>query len=322
MHADFRNEAPGRAAPDATVAVVSICGPERLEACLAALDRQRDPPSFEIVVAYDGERGGWERLRALREDVVWVGAAPSPPLLAAAALRAARGAVVLLTEDHCVPAPDWIRRLHAAAAGGAVVGAGAVGGPVALTRLGRSSLEWAFHFSDFAPYVPPVEGGPSRSLSVCNVAYPRATLERLGPARVDAFDETRVHATIRRDVGPLVMVPDALVVTGRRIRLADALRERYTLGRLYGAVRFSDVPVVRRSLRALATPGLPPLLLGRLARRSWRTPGAALRFSRGLPHLAVLVCAWSCGEAVGLLTGRGPLDVRIAPELADQGARP
>lgn len=304
----------GRGGPDATVAVVSICGPGRLAACLDALARQREPPSFEIVVAYD-EGAVWERPRALGADVVWVPAAPSPPLLAAAAIRAARGQVVLLTEDHCEPGPDWVRRLHAAAVASAS-GAGAVGGPVAPTVQGRTGLDWAFHFSDFAPYVPPVRGGPSRSLSVCNVAYRRATLERLRPEWAEAFHEARIHAAIRREIGPLVMVPDAVVATGRRVRLGDALRERYALGRTYSAVRFADAPVAQRTFRALATGGLPPLLLARLARRSWRTREGALRFLRALPQLVVLVSAWSLGEGVGLVTGRAPQGVRIAPEPA------
>ena len=284
----------------------------RLAACLAALALQREPPSFEIVVAYD-EGARWERPRAFGADVVWVPAAPSPPLLAAAAVRAARGDVVLLTEDHCEPGPDWVRRLHAAAVGSAS-DAGAVGGPVTLTVSGPSNLEWAFHFSDFAPYVPPVKGGPSRSLSVCNVAYRRATLERLGTEWAEAFHEARVHAAIRREIGPLVMVPDAPVATGRRVRFAEALRERVALGRIYGAVRFADAPVVGRGFRAVATLGLPLLLLARLARKSWRTPKAALRCLRALPHLVGLVCAWSFGEWVGLVTARAPLGVRIASE--------
>lgn len=296
--------------------MVSICGPERLAACLAALDRQRDPPSFEIVVACDEARADREPLRSLRERVVRVAGPPSPPLLAAAAVRASRGGVVLLTEDHCVPGPDWVRRLRAAAAGSPAGAPGAVGGPVALAPSCRGDLEWAFHFSDFAPYVPPVEAGPRRSLSVCNAAYPRATLERLRPVWLEAFHETRVHAAIRRDVGPLVMVPDAPVVSGRRIRLADAVRERYGLGRLYGAVRFADASGPRRALRALAAPGLPPLLLARLALRARRTPEASRRLARAFLHLSALVLAWSCGETAGLLTARAPLGVRMAPEPA------
>lgn len=296
--------------------MVSICGPDRLAACLEALAGQRNAPSFEIVVADDGARQGGGRLRSLHRNVVWVSAAPSPPQLAAAAVGAARGAVVMLTEDHCVPGPDWVRRLHAAVTGsaGGRPGPGAAGGPVAFTDAGGDGLEWAFHFSDFAAHVPPVAGGAARSLSVCNVAYRRATLDRLRPEWGEALHETRLHDAIRRRVGPLVMVPDAPVVSGRRVRLADALRERYGLGRIYAAVRFEDAPARLRWLRALAAPALPPLLMVRLARRSRRIPQGVRRFLVSLPQVAGLVLAWSLGEAVGLLTGRPPRGIRMAPE--------
>lgn len=271
------------------------------------------------MVAYDPDRGG-EALRARRDDVVWVPGPPSPPHLAAAAVRAARGAVVLLTEDHCVPSPEWVRRLHAATQPGeGAPPVGAAGGPVELSPHCRSSLEWAFHFSDFAPYVPPVEGGPARSLSVCNAAYPRTTLERLDAARIDAFHETRVHAVIRRRVGPLLLVADASVVSGRRVRFVDALRERRAFGRLYGAVHVSGAGAVRRGVRALATPLLPPLLLARVARRAWRSPAARGRLLGGLPSLIPLVLAWSWGEGLGVLTGRGPAALTTAPEPPRRG---
>lgn len=303
--------------------MVSICGSDRLAACLAALAGQRNAPSFEIVVAGVGARLGGERLRSLHRNVIWVSAPPSPPLLAAAAVGAARGAIVLLTEDHCEPGPDWVRRLHAAVAGSAGgPGPGAAGGPVAFGEAEGAGLEWAFHFSDFAAHVPPVAGGAARSLSVCNVAYRRATLERLRTEWGEALHETRLHDAIRRRVGPLVMVPDAPVVSWRRVRLADALRERYGLGRIYAAVRFEDAPARLRWLRALATPALPPLLMVRLARRSRRIPEGKRRLLLCLPQLAGLVLAWSLGEAVGLLTGRAPLSVRMAPEPARAPAAP
>ena len=312
---------PGPTPPAVTVAVVSICGGERLKTCLDALAHQQDAPSFEIVVAYDPSRTEAVRPGGLSDGpgdgVVWIPSSTSPPELAAAAVRVARGSVVLLTEDHCVAHPDWIHQLYAAIRrGGDAPRAGAAGGPVALAPGCRSGLEWAFHYSDFAGFIPPVRGGPSRSLSACNAAYSRATLEQVRATWSDAFHETRVHAAIRQRVGPLMVVPEAVVVSGRRVQFLDALRERYAFGRLYGALLMSSTPLIRRGLRAAVTPLLPPLLLGRIARRASRSPETRRGFLRGLPHLVPLLLAWSCGEGVGVLTGHGPTTLKVAPEPA------
>lgn len=286
---------------------MSIAGPERLAACLDALAAQRGAPPFEVVVA-----GGPETEPL--SDVTWVAAPPSPARRAAAAIGAARGAVVLLTEDHCLPAPGWVRHLHAAVeAPGSPVGA--AGGPV-VPAPGLGAVDWAFHFSDFAPYVPPVRGGPVRSLSVCNAAYARSTLERVGAVGAAEFHETRVHRAIRDRVGPLVLVPEAAVETGRRPAFGAALRERFAFGRLWAAGMTAGRPVPARAARAAATAAVPALLGARLGRRALAT-GQAGRLVRGLPWLAALVLAWSAGEAWGAATGRPPADPRVAPDRAD-----
>lgn len=86
------------------------------------------------------------------------GRAQTPPELAARAIAVATGEVVLLTEDHCEPGPDWVHRLVESL----VPDRGAVGGSVEA-RPGVSTSDWAFYFADFSRFTPLNAFSPTRS---------------------------------------------------------------------------------------------------------------------------------------------------------------
>ncbi|MDX1648479.1 MAG: glycosyltransferase [Myxococcota bacterium] len=297
------------------MAVVGICGPEHLERCLAALDGQRGAPPFDVVVAYDPELRGMEEAAARHPEVRMVAnrGQRTPLELASRAVETSRGEVVLLTEDHCVPDPRWVDRLTAALD---APGAGAaVGGAVAVAR-DATPTDVAFYFVDFVRYAPPLRGGPSPTLTVCNVAYRRAALEAIRPQWSAFFHETAVNDALRRRFGPLRLTPDAPVTMRRHVRFRDAVRERYAFGRLFGCTRLAFASLPMRVAYTLGAPLLPLVLLGRMARRA--LPAAELRrpFLRALGPLAAMVLAWSWGEWLGYLTRRRPADLTVAQEQA------
>src|SRR5262245_1632988 len=96
-----------------TVAVVSICGAAHLQRCLDAVARQRNAPPFDVLVVYDPHLEDVAALRSQYPHVRMVSNEEqrSPLELAARAVQLATGDLILLTEDHCVPNPDWVRSL-------------------------------------------------------------------------------------------------------------------------------------------------------------------------------------------------------------------
>jgi hypothetical protein len=298
-----------------TVAVVGICGPAHLARCLRALDEQRGAPPFDVVVAVDARLPGMDEAAAAfrgRLTIVRTPGHENPVQLAGDALRSARGDVVLLTEDHCVPPAHWVRALCEGIRG--APGAAVVGGGID-TDPDASALDWAFWFVDFFRYAPPVRAGTPPSLSVCNVAYRRAYLEALAPLWADGFHETAMHEAQRARFGALRVVPDATLRMRRRVGPGAALRERYAFGRLFGCTRLAHVGAGRRLAYLLLTPALPALLMARMAARALPEPSLRVRFVRAMPILAALVLAWSWGEWLGYLTGRLPRDLTTAPEI-------
>lgn len=299
--------------PSVTVAVVGICGAAHLARCLDALASQEGAPPFDIVVAYDSRLDRIESLgpRYPRARLVAKEGEHTPVELAARAVREARGEVVLLTEDHCIPRPDWVRRLYAAL----VPGRAAVGGLVETDGV-TSTADWAFWFTDFFRYTKPIAAGPSASLSICNVAYRRSQMAQVESVWGRRFLETAVHEALRQRFGSLWMVPEAEVRTRRSVRLADAVHERYGFGRLFGYTRIQLTGPAHRLYYATTAPALPLLLMTRMARKALRSRTCTLRYCRALPVLTLLVLAWSWGEWLGYLTRRGPRSLAAAPDAA------
>ena len=126
-----------------------------LDPCLAALLPQCAEHGAELVVAHAGALGD---LESAYPAVRFVSAAPGTqlPALRAAGMAATDGDVVVLTEDHCVAAPDWLGLIVAAQRSGVDV----VGGPMENARPQRS-LDWAAYLAEYGTYLAgPPSGAP------------------------------------------------------------------------------------------------------------------------------------------------------------------
>ncbi len=305
------DNATAAAPPSVTVAVVGICGASHLARCLDALAEQKEAPPFDVVVAYDSRLSDIAALRSRYPSARLVArdGEQTPVELAARAIHEATGDLVLLTEDHCIPRPDWVGRLCDALRQGHA----AVGGMIETDAV-SSTTDWAFWFVDFFRYTSPAVAGPSPALSVCNVGYRRSQVLEVAPIWAGGFLEPAVHEALRQRFGPLWMVPAAVVRTRRSVRFADAVYERYAFGRLFGCTRIEFAGRARRAWYAGTAPALPLLLMGRMARKALRTRAGTRRYCRAFPELTLLVLAWSWGEWLGYLTRRGPRSLAAAPE--------
>lgn len=300
--------------PSITVAIVGICGAGHATRCLDALARQDKSPPFNVVLVHDPHIEGMEAVRDRHSHVRLVSneGQRSPLELAARAMLEADGDIIILTEDHCVPKPDWVRQLVAALRPDRA----AVGGVVQADPSIRA-VDWAFYFVDFFRYTRPVQAGPSPTLTVCNVAYRRDHLDQIRPLWRTFFHETAINDALRARFGPLWLEPKAEVEMRRTVRFGDAVYERYTFGRLFGCTRLEFCGPARRLYYTLFAPALPILLMGRMGTKAMQERSSAVAFIRSLPMLSAMVLAWSWGEWLGYLTRRRPRSLVVAPEIRD-----
>lgn len=295
-----------------TVCVVGICGARSLSRCLAALHQQVDAPTFDVVVVYDPQLGELEQVAEPFENVRLVRSKDSrePAVMAARCLGEASGDVVLLTEDHCKPAADWLRKHVDAHRSEAAV----VGGSIEI-ESGIGLVNWAFCFVDFFRYAKPLAAGPVEHVSVCNVSYKRSGLEAVASHWREKLHETSLHDALRERFGPLIMCPEAEVTMQRRVRFTDAMRERYAFGRWFACRRLAGAKFGGRLKWIVLSMLLPAVLMWRMACTALVRSQLRAPFVRSIFVVMALVVAWSAGEWMGYLTGRPPRSLIVAQEV-------
>jgi len=299
--------------PRVSVLVCAIAGVDNLARCLDLILGQEGITPDEIIAVLDPNLPGSEGLAARYPSVrILRNEGQSTPIeIASRALREATGDIIVLTEDHCRPTRDWLRRLVAAHADGRA----AVGGAVETDHTG-STVTWAFYLVDYYRYMRPAAEGPTPALTVCNVSYRREQLEAVRELWRETFHETAVNAALAERFGVLWLVPEAEVRTRRSVTFGDAMYERYAFGRMFACNRnrFGGSAARRLAYAALA-PLLPAVIIGRMARRAFRSRAAGVMYLRSLPPLLAMVLAWTWGEWLGYVTNRLPAHVNAAPEL-------
>lgn len=303
-------------APELSVVVALISGRrDRLARCLDALARQADPPRVEVIVPWDppcadaaalAERHPGVRFLPVDLDTRAARAGGSREhhdTLRTAGLRAARGRVVALTEDHAVASPTWCRDMlrlvdeHPSLA--------AIGGAVDCES--ERLLNWAVYWCDFGRYQSPLPEGPAQYVSDSNVAYRREALEAVADAWADDYHETLLHGALVERGYEIWLTPRSRVHQAREdLAVGTALRERFVWARSFAGTRVRVLPVPRRLVFAALSCALPALLTWRLVqgvRSRALAPDVRARFRRALPWIALLQSAWAAGELVGYVTG-------------------
>jgi hypothetical protein len=288
------------------VIVPSVNGRGDLLGALDALAVNAREVSLEIIVA---DRCG-EPLRAeVRQrfpTVRVLDAAPgtSIPQLRAAAIEASRAPAVAVIEDHVIVPPGWARALLARLElGEQVVGGGVVN--LATARL----VDRAAYLCEYSHLLPPLPFGPSSWVTGNNTLYLRS-LVAPHLALVAENWENALHDQLRRDGVTLFLRPEIVVGHQKHYTVREYASQRYLYSRSYAGVRFESRPLMIRLAAGAAALALPPVLLARIVRRVW-TKGQFRSALAAMPLLAVFVCAWSAGEAVGAWAGKGNALSRI-----------
>jgi hypothetical protein len=238
----------------------------------------------------------------------------------------ARGAVVALTEDHCIPERYWCARILEAHGNSHA----AVGG-VVEKQVPDTVLNWALYLSDYGRYMSPMTEGPAEHLTDCNVSYKRAALGAIADVWRNEFHEPIVHEALRAGDECLWLSPQVVVHQQRNLGLGAAITDRYHFGRLFGSGRIRQQNAIMsvdeglwavwlwRLIYIASTVFLPLLLIARVAGHVLRKRRCGAVFLRALPALVVLNTAWAAGEFVGYVTGRA--GASLTPQAQPARAR-
>jgi hypothetical protein len=281
---------------------------DHLRPCLESLARQHNPPAMEVIVPHQPEFSGMIELGKefpavrfleicdLKRYTGHSGSREHHNELRARGVKAARGEIVALTEDHAVADPDWCssiveaHRKPVAAVGGAIENAA------------PGLLNWAVYFREFGQYQNPLREKEAFDPSDVNVSYKRSALAGIRDAWSDTFEERTVNWAIRASGRRITFSPRVVVYQKRmNLNLASALQERWIWGRSYGAWR--GLSGSSRFVWAFVSLGLPVILVARAIATIARKRRNAGVFLKALPLLILITAAWCGGEMSAYLTG-------------------
>ena len=268
-------------APEIAVVIPTRGREPRLAFALDALAAQTlGRERFEVVVVRDADARGRSRTRGpegLRVEEVFGTGVTGPVAKRNLGWRATAAPLVAFTDDDCRPAPDWLERLLDASAKS--------DDPERSFLQGRTEPDPAERhlLYGFARSMEVI--GPSDWHETCNIAYPRALLERLG-----GFDEEFERVGDDTDLGLRALESGAARVYVDRARVWHAVLPRTALaaareGSRLGsaALMFARHPQQRRAL------------FGRYFLRpthaTWLLAAAGLVVFRRRPLLAALAIA-------------------------------
>jgi hypothetical protein len=285
--------------PEPTIAVVigANAPPERLAACLEALESQRDD-GVEVRV-----HEAVESPRELRERFPWATYTTSPGALVPHHWRdgidAARSELVALTISQMIPSADWIGAIRRELAEGNVVG-GAID-PSSGLRI----VDWAEYFCRYSRDMLPFERRDTVDLPGDNAAYRRERLEEVRDTFRDGFWEPHVHRALADRGVRLPQSPELVVRQGRSAGFGAFAAQRRQHGRAFGRQRGAAFSAAGNLAAVARSPLVPLLMTLRVVRLVFGKRRARLRLAVALPALVAFNVIWAASEA------RGHLDVLL-----------
>jgi hypothetical protein len=269
---------------------------------LEALAKQRGDIKTEIIVV---DCVGTAVVELMNTCFPWMRLIEVPERQSIAQLRSigigeARGKIIAITEDHCIPAPDWcqtIIKVHAARA------EPAIGGAVDNAATQRL-IDWAVYFCEYSYFSSRVPHGPVDKLPAPNVSYKRAALEEMRDLWINGYQENLLHQQLAAQGYRLWSDPSLVVWHKKHFTLRSFGAERFHYGRWFAGTR-GQIDPARRIFYLLVSPLLPALILVRLARRVYNEQRLWGLFIRSLPYISIFLVIWAAGEMSGYACGPG-----------------
>lgn len=292
---------------DISVIIASVNGRAYLEPCLRALVEQETALNVEVIVV---DVANVSPIESPRENVriKWISLEGKPgiPAQRVIGLEQSSGEFVFITEDHCIPAQNWVetgvrvfkQKPDVAAVGGVIENYRADG-----------AADWAAFFCEYGSFMAPRPRGYDAGIPGNNVAYRRSALEQLESPVVEAmraaFWESVLHPWLLKQGFKLFLEPDMVVYHNKHFRPSEYARGRFHYSRYYAGTLYHSRGLFYRLARAGACALLPLVLTQRIVRSVTKKGRLRNELITALPWIGAFTAIWAFGEAVGSIFGPG-----------------
>ncbi|MCC7162193.1 MAG: glycosyltransferase [Anaerolineae bacterium] len=293
--------APDNHLPTVSVVIAWVNPLDLLLPVLEALDRQTRLPD-EIIIVTRHSTASYSLLVERFPGVILVPAAARTPItrLRALGIESARSRVIAITEDHCVPSPDWVERIAAglqdqsyAVIGGAVENA-------CTTRL----RDWAAFLTEYAGAVRSAHDNTvPQSIPGNNVAYQREVVAGLSNTLAQDRWESFYHTELDAKGAALHFDPDLVVQHRRPFEIGYFISQRFHFCRAFAGMRNKSLTATRRLFYGAACVMLPVLLWLRGLRILMQKGRLVSCYLVCSPLIVIYLTAGACGESIGYFFG-------------------
>ena len=286
------------------IGLVSTEDRERVFEVLNAIENQSGSIAYEVIIVdrcqdrisdvIDSEFPAVKRLTCSTDT--------SLPAMRTRALKQAEGRFIVVTEDHCVPAGNWLESFSKAFAH-APPETVAVGGCV-NNGVADSAFDRATYFCEYGAFAEPVAEGVTSNLPGMNIAYRHNVLKRFDNSLLEkGFWESTIHPELQKN-GQLFFSSNNIKITHCKKFSFDLFaRQRFLYSKYYADMRYPPQWILVRVAAGLATVVLPLLLLLRSLRNVMLKPALRKGYVSSIPVLLLFYVIWAWGEMIGYLVG-------------------
>jgi glycosyltransferase involved in cell wall biosynthesis len=286
------------------IGLVSTQDRERIFDVLNAIENQSGKLSYEVIIvdrcqdmisdAIDKDFPAVKRFTCSRDT--------SLPVMRTEALSKANGQYIVVTEDHCVPAANWLENISRAFTE-APAETVAVGGCV-NNGVAGSAFDRATYFCEYGAFAEPVVEGVTSNLPGMNIAYRHRALKEFGTGALErGFWETTIHPELLKKGYLFYSSNNVRITHSKKFSFGLFARQRFLYSRYYADMRYPPNQVLVRASAAFVTIALPVLLLLRALRSILSKPALRTGYFSSVPVLLLFYVVWAWGEMVGYLAG-------------------
>jgi glycosyltransferase involved in cell wall biosynthesis len=298
-----------RSQPCVISVVIAWVNPlELLKYGLDSLRQETNRPPDEVIVVTRHSEIDQARLRRLYPEVILLSAPRHTPITAlrSLGLKHARGNVVVVTEDHCVPSADWLGAVERRMGEGYDI----VGGPIENACTSRLR-DWAAFLTEYAFAVLPdasaqeAKTNPASRIACNNVAYRRAFISGLCRTLESGQWESFYRSQLDEREVKMTYEPKMMLYHRRPFDFWYFVTQRYHFCRSFAAMRCQMISATQKLKYGVGSALLPPLLLLRGLRTIAGKRRLIGRYLTCLPLIATYFTAGAVGEMTGYFLGGG-----------------
>lgn len=286
------------------IGLVSTQDRERIFDVLNAIENQTGNLSYEVIIvdrcqdrisdAIDQNYPAVKRLTCSADT--------SLPEMRTQALNRAEGRLIVVTEDHCVPASNWLESFSREFTK-APTDTVAVGGCV-INGVAESAFDRATYFCEYGAFAEPVAEGLTSALPGMNIAYRHKALKEFDTGALErGFWESTIHPEMLKNGHLLYSSNNIRITHSKKFSIGLFARQRFLYSRYYADIRYPPQQILVRVAACLATIVLPVLLLFRSIRNASLKPALRKGYFSSMPFLLLFYMIWAWGEMVGYLLG-------------------